>query len=100
VSSAGAQSLDVVPSRPIVLTYDASGITCLDEAGLDTLARLLLAARRLGVSIELRGARRELVDLLTAVGLAGELSFEPNGETEEREELRVDEEVDSRDRPV
>jgi anti-anti-sigma regulatory factor len=100
VSSTGGHSLDRVPSRRIILAYDASGITCLDEAALDTLARLLLAARRLDVAIELRGARRELVDLLTVVGLAGELTLEPDGKAEEREQPRLDEEVDTGDRPV
>jgi hypothetical protein len=100
VSSAGRVSLDRVANRRIVLSYDVSGITAVDEDVLDGLARVLLAARRMGVSIELRNARRELVDLLTLVGLAGELTLEASGEAEHREEIRVDEEVDPGDLAV
>ena len=100
MSSAVRIGLDRVASGRIVLTYDVSAITGADEAFLDRLARLLLEARRIGVSIELRNACRELVDLLTLVGLAGELTLESGGETEEREEIRVHEEIDSGDRAV
>jgi hypothetical protein len=89
-----------VPTRRIVVTYDVSAITCADESVLEALARLLLTARRMGVSIELHHARRELIDLLTLVGLAGELTLQPDGKTEEGEQVRVDEEVDSGDQAV
>ena len=100
MSSADGVSLDRVPSRRIVLTYDVSAITDVDESVLDGFARLLLWARRVGVQIELRHARRELVDLLTLVGLADELIVEASEKAEDREELRVDEEVDPGDRAV
>ena len=100
VSSAGRNGLESVPSRRIVVSYDVSAVTAADEATLDGLARLLLVARRLGVSIEFRHARRELVDLLELVGLAGELTVEPLGQAEQREQVRIDEEIDPGDPPV
>jgi ABC-type transporter Mla MlaB component len=42
---------------------------CHGLAAVDRLARLQLAARRLGWSIELRGADAELLELLDLVGL-------------------------------
>ena len=100
MSSAARDGLECVPTRPIVLAYDVSGIDAVDEAVLDRLARLLLAARRLGVGLELRNASRELADLLELVGLGDVLSGEPGREAEEREQLRVDEEVDPSDGTV
>jgi hypothetical protein len=68
-------------------------------AAVDRLARLQLAARRLGWSIELRGAGAELLELLDLAGLAEVvpegcgLGVEPGGEAEGREQVRVDEVV-------
>ena len=94
----------------IVKSHDATRVTCdvsalsnPDEVALDALVRLQLTARRLGTSIELRNPRGDLVDLLAAAGLSDVLplscglGLEPNGQAEEREELRVDEEVDRGD---
>ena len=84
-----------------MISIDAGAITGADETVLDALARLQLAARRIGVSIQLRNACRELVDLLNLVGLAGELlGVEMRGQPEEREQLGVDEEVDRGDHAV
>ena len=46
----------------------------VDLGLVDQLARLQLAARRLGCAIELRGACPELLDLLELVGLRVEMS--------------------------
>ena len=89
-----------MPNRPSVLSFDVSAITDLDESVLEALARIILAARRMGVSVELRRASRELVDLLTLAGLAGELRLEVNGEAEAREQRGVDEEIDAGDETV
>ena len=59
-----------------------------DLALVDTLARLQLAARRLGCSICVRDARVELTELLELVGLREML-----GQPEHCEEARVDEVV-------
>jgi len=83
-----------------VITFDAGDITGADEALIDALARLHLAARRMGVTIELRNARRELIDLLALIGLAAVLGVEMDGEVEEREQAGIDEEVDPGDRPA
>jgi hypothetical protein len=69
-----------------------------DEEVLDTLARLQLAARRLGTSIRLYNARPLLADLIDIAGLQDVLVVVPSGvemhgQVEEREELWIDEEV-------
>jgi hypothetical protein len=60
-----------------------------DLDAVDALARLALAARRLGCAIRLRDADPDLVGLLALVGLAGEVVGEP----EDREEIRAEEVV-------
>jgi hypothetical protein len=96
------------PSRSVVV-IDASGLTEADAAVVETLVRLQLDAQRHGASIRLENAPRALVDLLVLCGLSEVLSVEPfcavgsgvemHGKIEEREERRVDEEVDRRDPP-
>jgi ABC-type transporter Mla MlaB component len=51
---------------------DVRGLAA-DVAGVETLARLALTARRLGCSISLRDASDELVRLLAFCGLRGVL---------------------------
>ncbi|MBM9619753.1 STAS domain-containing protein [Streptomyces zhihengii] len=58
------------PGRPPV-TVDVAGLTRIDLAVVDTLARLQLTARRQGTRIELSGAGPELMLLLALVGLSG-----------------------------
>jgi hypothetical protein len=60
-----------------------------DLAAVDELARLALAARRLGCAIRLRDADPDLLDLLALVGLCGEVV----GEAEDAEELGSEEVV-------
>ena len=83
---------------------DVSALTDTDELALEALVRLQLTARRLGMSIRLHNARRELVDLLALLGLSEVLpvvsGIESVGQTEQREQVRVDEEVDPGDAPV
>ena len=74
---------------------------------LDALARLQLAARRSARSIRLDNACAELVDLLALVGLSDVLLVDRDGsgvemdrQVEQREQLRVDEEVDPGDATV
>ncbi|MPY95985.1 MAG: STAS domain-containing protein [Acidimicrobiia bacterium] len=81
-----------------------------DLVFVDALARLQLAARRLGWSIRLRNPCEELRGLLDLVGLADvladvvvdgpELPLETGGEAEGGEELGVQEVVDPRDPPA
>ena len=76
---------------------DCGGIADPDVATVDALARMALAARRLGSRLELLEAREDLRELLVLVGLA-ELAVEVVGQAEEREiALRVEEEGDPRD---
>lgn len=53
---------------------------------VDRLARLELRARRVGCSIRLRGAGRDLAGLIALVGLAEVLVSEPIGEDSETTE--------------
>ena len=80
-----------------------------DLSSIEELARLGLAARRLGWSIRLRHASGELSDLLDLVGLAGagdgevaeatpdRLVVEVKGEAEQPEEVGVEERVERGD---
>jgi ABC-type transporter Mla MlaB component len=54
-----------------VVVCDVSAVATPDVGTVDALARLALAARRLGRQIHLRDAPRELTELLALVGLAG-----------------------------
>lgn len=64
-----------------------------DLAAVDALARLELAARRLGGSIRLLDVCEELAELLDLAGLRGEMS----GEAEGGEEVGVEEGVEPGD---
>lgn len=68
---------------------------CVDLALVDGLARLQLAARRAGCTVELRRPSVELTGLLELVGLAGVIpsAVEVGGEAEEGEQVRVEEVV-------
>ena len=68
-----------------------------DLALADHLARMQLAAKRLGCSIRLREVSRDLGELLELLGLSECLGVEVRGEPEGREQLRVEEVVDAGD---
>jgi hypothetical protein len=53
---------------------------------VDALARLQLAARRLGLRLRLRDASPELQELVCFAGLAEALGLEAGGQPEEREQ--------------
>ena len=53
-----------------------------DAAAIDTLARLQLTARRLGLELRLRHASNELQDLLAFAGLRDVLRVETGGQPE------------------
>lgn len=107
--------------EPTVVGCDVSRITVADQGALEALARLQLAARRLGATIHLRNASPALADLIQLTGLADVLVVDPTDpddptdcdrsfdlfsgvevdrQVEEREEIRVDEEVHRGDDPV
>jgi hypothetical protein len=83
-----------------VVICPPDGRGCPDLALMDALARLQLAARRLGWSIRLRNPTEELCLLLDLVGLVGVLPLETGGETEGGEQLGIEEVVQPRDPPV
>src|SRR6478735_7870263 len=51
-----------------------------DAVAIDALARIQLAARRMGRRVVLRHAADDLRELLACVGLAGVLRIEPGGQ--------------------
>jgi hypothetical protein len=53
-----------------------------DVAAIDTLSRLQLTARRLGLELRLRHASTELQDLLAFAGLREVLRVEARGQAE------------------
>ena len=89
----GAES----PGRIVV---DASALAA-DAVTLDALARFQLASRRRGLEARLRGASRDLLDLIAFAGLAAVLRVEPQRQAEEREQrLGLQEERELDDPPV
>jgi hypothetical protein len=96
--------------EPTIVGCDVSRITVADQHALEALARLQLTARRLGATIHLYNACPALADLIDLAGLADVLVVDPtepadaiepiqlsgvevDRKVEEREEIRVDEEV-------
>jgi hypothetical protein len=63
------------------IVYDV-GTFPPDAAAIDTLARLQLTARRLGLELRLRHASNELQDLLAFAGLREVLRLEAGGQAE------------------
>jgi hypothetical protein len=79
-------------ARPSTIVCDV-GALAPDAVAVDTLARLQLTARRLGLEIRLRHASKELQELLAFVGLDDALRVEAGGQAEKREQrLGVEEE--------
>jgi ABC-type transporter Mla MlaB component len=78
--------------RGAELVCDVGGLAHADAATVDALARLQLAARRLGWSIRLRNASDELRELLELMGLGEvvpccpELPLGVRGQTEQGEQ--------------
>jgi hypothetical protein len=78
--------------RPSTIVCDVGSLAA-DAVTIDALARLGLAARRVGVELRLRHASVELQELLTFAGLCDVLRVEAGGEAEQREQrLGVEEE--------
>ena len=87
-----------------VLSCDIAGLAA-DLTAVDALARFHLAARRCGYRLELRGASRELQDLLDLAGLClvpvpDGSGLELRGKAEQGEQLGVEERGDLADPPA
>lgn len=67
--------------RPSPIVCDVGDLAA-DAVAVDTLARLQVTARRLGLEIRLCHASSELRDLLAFVGLRDVLGVEAGGEAE------------------
>jgi|tagenome__1003787_1003787.scaffolds.fasta_scaffold20579110_2 hypothetical protein len=82
------------------IVCDASALEA-DLASADRLARLQLAAKRIGMELRLRRPPAELRALLTLIGLAEALGVEPVRQAEQREDARcVEKERHIGDSPV
>lgn len=98
--------VQVVDGDVVVAAFPLAAVARPDLGVVDRLARLQLAARRLGCSIRLRNPGEELCGLLELAGLddvvpaSPVLPLEPGGETEGTEELGVQEVVPPRDAPA
>jgi hypothetical protein len=82
-------------ARAIVVRME--GPAAPDLGMIDALARLQVAARRTGWTIRLRVACPEVRGLIELVGLADALALEPLGQTEDGEQLGVEEVVEPGD---
>jgi hypothetical protein len=93
---------DVPTPKRLVIDVPAP----LDEDDLDRIARLQLMARRIGLTIAVRDATGRVRDLIALCGLSDVLPVEDDSgvevqrETEAREQVGVDEEVDRGDGAV
>jgi hypothetical protein len=72
--------------KAIVCDFGALAGEQADVALIDALARLQLVLRRYDLEIVLRGASKELVELLGLTGLEDVLRVEPRGQPEQREQ--------------
>jgi ABC-type transporter Mla MlaB component len=104
-SSRGAARPPPEPNHPIECDVGALGRA--DVRAVGVLALLQLAARRRGLRIVFRGAKGDLRELLTLLGLdealpcIGGSGVEPRRQPEQREEpLGVEEEADPDDLPA
>ena len=93
------------PVKPIVVVIDGARFDRPDLATVNALARLQLAATRLGWTVRLRNPTAELCALLDLVGLrdvigAGPLLLEPGGQPEGGEQLGIEEVVEAGDAPA
>ena len=73
------------PSGPSTIVCDV-GALVPDGVAVDALARLQLAARKLGFEVRLRHVSRELQELLAFTGLSEVLRVETGGQVEQREQ--------------
>jgi hypothetical protein len=90
--------MDTAFPGPIVVD---AGVLEPDATTVDVLARVQLAARRVGLEARLRDASGELLDLIAFAGLAGVLRVELQRQPEEREQrLGLEEERELDDPPV
>jgi ABC-type transporter Mla MlaB component len=89
-----------------LVTCEVGGLVNPDVTAVGALARFQLTARRSGRAIRLRNPQVELCDLLALTGLRDELPMcagllaQPYRQSEQREQVRIDEEVDPADPPV
>jgi hypothetical protein len=84
--------IEMPPARQSTIICDVGAIAP-DVHAIDALARLQLAARRLGMELRLRHASGELQELVAFAGLRDVLRVEAGGQAEQGEErLGVEEE--------
>ena len=89
-----------MPAAPLRMIICDVGAVVPDVHAIDALARLQLAARRLGMEVQLRHASRELQELVAFAGLRDVLRVEAGGQPEQREERAGVEEERELDNPA
>ena len=83
------------------IDVDCARLVEIDASLIDRVARLRVAARRLGFELRLTNADPALAELVDLCGLSGHLRVEVKRQPEEREEAgRVEEEGDLGDPAV
>jgi anti-anti-sigma regulatory factor len=85
--------------RPSTIVCDVRALPP-DAAAVEALARLQLAARRIGLEVRLCRASSELRDLLVFCGLDNVLRVEVGGQAEDREDRLGAEEERELDDPA
>ena len=85
--------------RPSTIVCDVRGLAP-DAAAVEALARLQLAARRIGLEVRLCRASTELRELIVFCGLDNVLRVEAGGQAEEREDRLGAEEERELDDPA
>jgi hypothetical protein len=91
----------LVSAGATLVVCDVGGLAPADLGAVDSLARLQLAARRLGCGLRLTRASSELQQLLGCVGLADVvLSVEVGRQAEDREQRVGVEEERELDDPI
>lgn len=91
--------LEMTAPRPSTIVCDVASLGA-DALAVDTLARLQLTVRRLGLELRLRHASSELQELLAFVGLCDVLRVEAGGQSEQREQRVAVEEERELDDPA
>ena len=85
--------------RPSTLVFDVGALPP-DAAAVEALARLQLAARRIGLEVRLCRASNELCELIVFCGLDDVLRVEAGGQAEERKDRLGAEEERELDDPA
>jgi STAS domain len=98
LESIAARAANMLDEAVTELVCDVRGVDRPTVVTVEAICRLRLSARRHGLTVRLRGASVELLDLLGLCGIPPGSVLEDERDAEQREEARgVQEERDPRD---